>query len=96
MAAHPETPDSVQMRDPRHEVVPELEPDDLTDRQQEVLALLVLGHTNAETAARLYLSVRTVEAHRAHIQQKLRCSSRAELVRYAIDQGLFDDRAEQG
>jgi two-component system, NarL family, response regulator NreC len=63
-------------------------PDDLTEREVEVLRQIALGHTNAEIAERLYLSVRTVESHRAHIQQKLRRSSRAELVRYALDHGL--------
>jgi two-component system, NarL family, response regulator NreC len=63
-------------------------PDDLTEREVEVLRLIALGHTNNEIAGQLYLSVRTVESHRAHIQQKLRRSTRAELVRYALDHGL--------
>jgi two-component system response regulator NreC len=63
-------------------------PDDLSDRELEVLRLIALGHTNAEIAEQLYLSVRTVETHRAHIQQKLRRSSRSELVRYAFERGL--------
>ena len=63
-------------------------PDDLTEREVEVLRLIALGHTNAEIAADLYLSVRTVESHRAHIQQKLGRSTRAELVRYALDHGF--------
>ena len=50
--------------------------------------MIALGHTNAEIGKQLYLSVRTVETHRAHIQQKLRRTSRAELVRYALDHGL--------
>jgi two-component system response regulator NreC len=53
-----------------------------------VIRLIALGHTNAEIAQELYLSVRTVESHRAHIQQKLGRSTRAELVRYALDHGL--------
>jgi two-component system, NarL family, response regulator NreC len=65
-------------------------PDDLTEREVEVLGLIALGHTNSEIADRLYLSVRTVESHRAHIQQKLRRSSRAELVRYALAHDLVD------
>ena len=65
-------------------------PDDLSEREAEVLRLIALGHTNAEIAEQLFLSVRTVETHRAHIQQKLRLSSRAELVRYAFDRGLLD------
>jgi two-component system, NarL family, response regulator NreC len=68
-------------------------PDDLSEREVEVLRLIALGHTNAEIAGRLYLSVRTVESHRAHIQQKTRRSSRAELVRYAIENGMVDVRS---
>jgi two-component system, NarL family, response regulator NreC len=64
-------------------------PDDLTEREVEVLKLIALGHTNAEIGQQLFLSVRTVESHRAHIQQKLRRSTRAELVRYALDNGLL-------
>lgn len=64
-------------------------PDDLSSRELEVLRLLALGHTNAEIAAQLFLSVRTVESHRAHIQQKTRRSSRADLVAYARDHGLL-------
>ena len=65
-------------------------PDDLSEREVEVLRMIALGHTNAEIAEQLYLSIRTVESHRAHIQQKLRRSSRADLVRYALDHGLVD------
>lgn len=63
-------------------------PDDLSVREVEVLRLIALGHTNGEVAAQLYLSVRTVESHRAHIQQKTQRSSRAALVAYAREQGL--------
>jgi two-component system response regulator NreC len=65
-------------------------PDDLTEREVEVLRLIALGHTNTEIASQLYLSVRTVESHRAHIQAKLRLSTRAELVRYALDHDMVD------
>jgi two-component system, NarL family, response regulator NreC len=65
-------------------------PADLTDRELDVLRLIALGHTNNEIAAQLYLSVRTVETHRAHIQQKLGMSSRAELVRFAFDHDLIE------
>jgi two-component system, NarL family, response regulator NreC len=65
-------------------------PDDLTEREVEVLRLIALGHTNTEIAAQLYLSIRTVETHRAHIQRKLRRTSRAELVRYALDHKLTE------
>ena len=66
------------------------EEDPLSDREREVLRLLALGHTNQEIARQLYISVRTAETHRAHIMQKLRLQSRAELVRYAMAQGLLD------
>lgn len=65
--------------------------DPLSDREREVLRLLALGHTNQEIAKMLYISVRTAETHRAHIMQKLRLSTRAELVRYALAHGLLDD-----
>ena len=64
-------------------------PDDLSAREVEVLRLIALGHTNGEIASNLYLSVRTVESHRAHIQQKTRRTTRAELVSYARDHGLL-------
>jgi two-component system response regulator NreC len=67
--------------------------DPLSDREHEVLRLLALGHTNQEIASNLFLSVRTVETHRAHIMQKLRIATRAELVRYAIDKGILDEDA---
>jgi two-component system response regulator NreC len=65
-------------------------PDDLTERELEVLRLIALGHTNGEIAEQLYLSVRTVESHRAHIHQKLRLQTRAELVRYALAHDLLN------
>jgi two-component system, NarL family, response regulator NreC len=64
-------------------------PGGLSERETDVLRLIALGHTNAEIGEQLYLSVRTVETHRAHIQQKLGLSTRAELVGYALDQGLI-------
>jgi two-component system response regulator NreC len=69
--------------------VPVGPPDDLSTREIEVLRLIALGHTNAEIASRLYLSVRTVESHRAHIQQKTRRTTRADLVAYARDHRLL-------
>jgi DNA-binding NarL/FixJ family response regulator len=63
---------------------------DLSERETDVLRLIALGHTNAEIAEKLYISVRTVETHRAHIQQKLGVSSRAELVRSALSRGLIE------
>jgi two-component system response regulator NreC len=67
-------------------------PDNLTEREVEVLKLVALGYTNAEISAQLYLSVRTIESHRAHIQQKAGRSTRAELVAYAREHGLLEDR----
>jgi two-component system response regulator NreC len=65
-------------------------PDDLTPREVEVLGLLALGYMNPEIADRLVLSVRTVETHRANIQRKTGLSSRAELVAYALENGLVE------
>jgi two-component system, NarL family, response regulator NreC len=72
--------------EPTAQVTP---PDDLSVRELEVLKLIALGHTNAEIASMLYLSVRTVESHRAHIQQKVGLMSRADLVAYARDHDLL-------
>ncbi len=64
--------------------------DDLSDREIEVLRRIALGYTNSEIAEQLFLSIRTVESHRAHIQQKLGLTTRSELVRYALDHGLVE------
>lgn len=69
------------------------ENDPLSDREREILRLLALGHTNQEIARQLYISVRTAETHRAHIMRKLNVTSRADLVRYAMANGLLDDDA---
>ena len=69
------------------------EADPLSEREREVLRLLALGHTNQEIAQALYISVRTAESHRAHIMQKLRLGTRAELVRYALTHGLLTEDA---
>lgn len=81
LAASPETPTGP--------------PDDLTPREVEVLELLVLGYMNPEIAERLVLSVRTVETHRANIQRKTGCSTRAEIVAYANEHGLTGRRLDQ-
>ena len=68
------------------------EPEDdgpLTPREQEVLELLAMGHTNGQVAERLCISVRTVETHRANIQHKLGVSNRSDLVLYALENGLI-------
>jgi two-component system response regulator NreC len=66
------------------------EEDPLSDREREVLRLLALGHTNQEIAKELYISVRTAETHRAHIMQKLRLQTRADLVAYALERGFLE------
>ena len=65
--------------------------DPLSEREREVMRLLALGHTNQEIAKLLFISVRTAETHRAHIMQKLRLTTRAGLVAYAIEHGLLDE-----
>jgi two-component system response regulator NreC len=62
--------------------------DDLSDRERDVLRLIALGYTNQEIAKQIFLSVRTVEAHRRHILDKLRLETRADLVRYALEHRL--------
>ena len=84
---HPELGARLIDTEPSSESVRE---DPLSDREREVLRLLARGHTNQEIAKQLYISVRTAETHRAHIMQKLRLQTRAELVGYALEQGLLD------
>ncbi|HET9719540.1 MAG TPA: response regulator transcription factor [Solirubrobacteraceae bacterium] len=64
-------------------------PDMLSAREVEVLRLIALGHTNSEIASRLFLSVRTIESHRAHIQRKTGRMTRADLVVYAQENDLL-------
>jgi two-component system response regulator NreC len=78
---HPTLAARLVMREPQ---------DDLTDRERGILRLIALGYTNQEIAGQLYLSVRTIEAHRRHILDKLRLSSRADLVRYALERAIVD------
>ena len=73
----------------RAATAPPLDP--LTDREREVVRLLALGHTNAEAAKTMFLSIRTVETHRAHAMAKLRLDTRAELVAWALERGLLDE-----
>ncbi len=61
----------------------------LSPREREVLQLIAEGNTNNAIAKKLTLSVRTIEAHRAHIMTKLRFNSQSDLVRYAIQKGLI-------
>ena len=62
----------------------------LTPREQQVLRLLALGHTNREVADLLDVSVRTAEVHRASVQRKLGVRARSELVRFALMHGVVD------
>lgn len=59
--------------------------DPLTQHEVEIARLITLGNTNREIAGRMFVSVRTVESHRANIMQKLRVDSRSDLVRWALD-----------
>lgn len=63
--------------------------DGLSAREVEVLRLIALGHTSAEVAGKLHLSPRTVETHRARINRKLGLHKRADLVRYALRNGML-------
>ena len=64
----------------------------LSDREKEVLRLLALGHSNKEIAQMLYLSVKTVETYKARLMEKLDLKTRAALVRFALQQGLLDEK----
>lgn len=64
---------------------------DLTDRESEVLKLISFGYSNKEIGARLDLSVKTIEAHKANAMRKLGISSRIDIVRYAILQDWMQD-----
>ncbi len=63
--------------------------DTLTDREREILKLVAEGYTNREIAETLFISVKTVETHKANIMEKLNLHKRAELVRYAIRKGML-------
>jgi len=63
----------------------------LSDRESEVLRLIALGYSNKEIAARLSLSVKTIEVHKANAMRKLNLTSRIELIRYAVFQGWLQD-----
>ena len=63
----------------------------LSDREAEVLRLIALGYSNKEVAARLSLSVKTIEVHKANAMRKLNLTSRIDLVRYAVFQGWLQD-----
>ncbi len=62
----------------------------LTDREKEVLQYIVLGYTNQEIANKLYISVKTVDKHKAHMMEKLNLKRRYQVVKYAIENGLIN------
>ncbi len=70
--------------------------DGLTERERKVLTLIAEGLTNQEIAGRLFISIKTVQTHRAHIMEKLNLHDRTELVRYAIRKGLIEPWAASG
>jgi DNA-binding NarL/FixJ family response regulator len=61
----------------------------LSDRERDIVHLLALGHTNQEIGKKLFISVRTIDTHRAHIMRKLKLATRAELVMFALAHGLI-------
>jgi DNA-binding NarL/FixJ family response regulator len=63
--------------------------DGLSGREREVLQLSAEGHSNSEIAARLFISRRTVESHRAKLFEKLGLHSQTDLVRYALRRGII-------
>jgi two-component system response regulator NreC len=63
----------------------------LSKRESQVMRMLAVGHTNKEIGAELGISVRTVEMHRERVLQKLKLSTRADIVRYALARGLLHD-----
>ena len=66
---------------------PALEP--LSERERDIVHLLALGYTNQEIGKKLFISVRTVDTHRAHIMRKLELETRAELVMFALANGVI-------
>ena len=64
---------------------------ELSERESEVLRLIAWGHSNKEIAARLQISVKTVEAHKANTMKKLGLNSRIDIVRYALLRGWLQD-----
>ncbi len=64
--------------------------DGLTEREKEILTLIAQGTSNQQIAEKLYISIKTVQTHRAHILEKLGLHDRTELVRYAIRKGLIE------
>ena len=76
-------------------VVPDGSPalEALSERERDIVHLLALGYTNQEIGKQLFISVRTVDTHRAHIMRKLELETRAELVMFALANGLIGPNA---
>jgi len=62
----------------------------LTDREREILKLIAEGYTNQQIAELLYLSIKTIQTHRAHLMEKLGLHDRTEIVKYAFRKGLIE------
>jgi DNA-binding NarL/FixJ family response regulator len=71
---------------------PSLEP--LSDRGRDIMHLPALGYTNQEIGKKLLISVRTVDMHRAHTMRKLKLETRAELVMFALANGVIGSNAD--
>jgi DNA-binding NarL/FixJ family response regulator len=67
--------------------------DPLSERERDIIQLLALGYTNQEIGGKLFISVRTVDTHRAHIMRKLQLGTRAELVMFALANGVIGPHA---
>jgi DNA-binding NarL/FixJ family response regulator len=67
--------------------------DPLTQQERDIIQLLALGHTNQAIGKKLFISVRTVDTHRAHIMRKLQLATRAELVMFALANGVIGPNA---
>jgi two-component system response regulator NreC len=72
-------------------IFPDTAPLTLSPREFQILKLIAFGHTNKEISEQLDLSVKTVEAHKANGMRKLRCRTRADLVRYAVGQDWYTE-----
>jgi DNA-binding NarL/FixJ family response regulator len=66
----------------------------LSERERDIVHLLALGYTNQEIGKKLFISVRTVDTHRAHVMRKLRLDTRAELVMFALANGVIGPNAD--
>ena len=86
--------DSGRVRDDRHDDTPSAGRTRISRREGEVLRLLAQGHTNSEAAARLRVSVKTIETYRARLVDKLKLKTRAELYRFAVNSGLLTAEAD--